>query len=79
METFVLPILGLLALGAGIAFVWGTPLFGVPLLILALIAGAAWMFAVRASREGDIHNELRDAKAQKTDFTERDQETLTHN
>jgi peptidoglycan/LPS O-acetylase OafA/YrhL len=79
METIVLPLFVLLALGAGFAFVWGAPIFGVPLLLLALIAGAVWMFAVRAARQGDIHNELENAKAQKTDFTERDRETLTQN
>ena len=79
METIVLPLFGLLALGAGLAFVWGAPIFGLPLLLLALIAGGAWVFGVRAKRAGDIHNELEDAKAQKTDFTERDRETLTQN
>jgi Na+/H+-translocating membrane pyrophosphatase len=79
METIVLPLFVLLGLGAGFAFVWGAPIFGVPLLLLALVAGGAWMFVVRAAREGDIHKELENAKAQKTDFTDRDRETLTHN
>jgi hypothetical protein len=76
MEAFVLPMFALLALGAGLAFVWGAPIFGIPLLLVALVAGGAWMFGVRARRAGDIHQELDDAKAQKTDFTERDKQTL---
>jgi Na+/H+ antiporter NhaD/arsenite permease-like protein len=76
--AIVLPLTGLLALAAALSFVWGAPIFGVPLLVLALIGGGIWMFAARAKRATDIHSELDDAKAQKTDFTARDQETLTH-
>jgi Na+/H+ antiporter NhaD/arsenite permease-like protein len=79
MNTAIaLPLIGLLALAAALGFVWGAPIFGIPLLVLALIAAGFWMFAVRAKRATDIHSELDDAKAQKTDFTARDQETLTH-
>jgi uncharacterized membrane protein len=79
MNTAIaLPLFLLLALGAALGFVWGAPIFGIPLLVLALIAGMIWMFGVRVKRSGDIHQEIHDAKAQKTDFTARDQETLTH-
>jgi peptidoglycan/LPS O-acetylase OafA/YrhL len=79
MNTAIaLPLVGLLALAAAFSLVWGAPIFGVPLLVLALIAGGFWMFAARAKRATDIHTEIDDAKAQKTDFTARDQETLTH-
>jgi cytochrome c-type biogenesis protein CcmH/NrfF len=65
-------------LGAGFAFVWGAPIFGVPLLLLALAAGAVWLFARRAAQSGDIHQELDNAKAQRIEPTARDKETLTH-
>jgi hypothetical protein len=65
----------LVLLGAGIC-VWGAPVFGVPILIVALGVGAAAMFTARAKRSGDIHNELEDAKAQKTEFTDRDRQTI---
>jgi hypothetical protein len=68
MNTAIaLPLVGLLALAAAFSFVWGAPIFG-----------GIWMFAARAKRATDIHTEIDDAKAQKTDFTARDQETLTH-
>ncbi|MGZ4201866.1 MAG: hypothetical protein ACXVRH_07395 [Thermoleophilaceae bacterium] len=78
METFVLPLFGLLAIGAGLAFVWGAPIFGVPLLLLALVAGGAWMFGLRAKRTGVFHEELERATHDEPEFTARDQETLTH-
>jgi hypothetical protein len=79
MNTAIaLPILIVFGIVAALGFVWGAPIFGIPFLILALIVGTAWMFAMRARQRGDIHNELHKAKAQKTDFDERDRETLTH-
>jgi hypothetical protein len=76
MAPLTLALLVLVGVGAGAAFVWGAPVLGVPLLLIALGVGAAGMFAARAKRAGDIHTELEDAKAQKTDFTERDKQTL---
>ena len=76
--AIVLPLTVVFGIVAVLGFVWGAPIFGIPFLILALIAGGIWMFAARAKRATDIHTELDDAKAQKTDFTPRDQETLTH-
>jgi hypothetical protein len=77
METFVIPLFVLLGIGAGLAFVWGAPIFGIPLLLLALAAGAAWFFGARVKRAGDIHRELEDAKAHKVEFTDRDKQTLS--
>jgi hypothetical protein len=76
MAPLTLAIFTLLVLATGAAFVWGTPILGVPLLIVALVVGAVGMFAGRAKRAGDIKTELDDAKAQKTEFTERDRQTL---
>jgi hypothetical protein len=76
MGPLTLALIVLFALGAGAAFVWGAPIFGIPLLLIALGVATAGMFAARAKRAGDIHTELEDAKAQKTDFTERDKQTL---
>jgi hypothetical protein len=76
MAPLMLAIFTLLVLATGAAFVWGTPILGVPLLIVALAVGAVGMFAGRAKRAGDIKTELDDAKAQKTEFTERDRQTL---
>jgi Na+/H+ antiporter NhaD/arsenite permease-like protein len=78
MNTAIaLPLTVVFGIVAVLGFVWGAPIFGIPFLILALIAGGLWMFAARAKRATDIHTEIDDAKAQKTDFTARDQETLT--
>jgi len=76
MGPLALALLVLFALGAGASFVWGAPVLGIPLLIIALGVAAFGMFAARAKREGDIHQELEDAKAQKTEFTERDRQTI---
>jgi hypothetical protein len=78
METFVIPLFVLLGIGAGLAFVWGAPIFGVPLLVLALIAAGAWMFGVRAKRSGGFQDEVDRATSDGPDFSSRDQETLTH-
>jgi hypothetical protein len=76
MAPLTLAIFTLLVLATGAAWVWGTPVFGIPLLIIALAVGAVGLFAGRAKRAGDIKTELEDAKAQKTEFTERDRQTL---
>ena len=76
MGPLTLAIFTLVALIAGGAFVWGTPLLGIPLLLVALTIGAFGMFAARAKRAGDIHTKREDAKTQKTEFTERDRRTL---
>jgi hypothetical protein len=76
MGSLALALLVLLALGAGAAFVWGAPIFGVPLLLIALGVAGFGLFAARAKRQGDIHQELEDSKAQKTEFTERDKQTI---
>ena len=76
MAPLTLVILVVVALGAGAAFVWGAPIFGIPLLLIALGVAAFGMFAARAKRSGDIHAAREDAKAQKTEFTERDRQTL---
>ncbi|HEY2601060.1 MAG TPA: hypothetical protein VGI67_05855 [Thermoleophilaceae bacterium] len=78
METFVLPLFAVLGLGAGLSFVWGAPIFGVPLLLLALIVGAVWMFGVRVKRDDDFQKEVERATHDGPEFTARDQETLTH-
>ena len=76
MAPLVLALFVLFALGAGAGFVWGAPVFGIPLLLIALGVGAFGMFGSRAKRAGDIHSELEDAKAQKTEFSERDRQTI---
>jgi hypothetical protein len=76
MGPLALALLVLFALGAGAAFVWGAPIFGIPLLIIALGVAAFGMFAARAKRQGDIHQEAENSKAQKTEFTERDKQTI---
>lgn len=76
MGPLTLAIFVVLALGTGAAFVWGAPVFGIPLLIIALAVGAFAMFGARAKRSGDIHSELDEAKPQKTEFTERDRQTI---
>jgi hypothetical protein len=76
MAPLILALLILFALGAGAAFVWGAPVFAIPLLLIALGVGVFGMFAARARRAGDIHQEREAAKAQKTEFTERDRQTL---
>jgi hypothetical protein len=78
MAPLILALFVVLILATGSAFVWGTPILGVPLLIIALGVGAFGMFAARAKRSGDIKTELDDAKAQKTEFTERDRQTLAN-
>jgi hypothetical protein len=75
MAPLMLALFTLFALATGAAFVFGTPLLGIPLLIVALAIGAFGMFAKRASETGDIHQERQQAKAQKTHFTERDRQT----
>jgi hypothetical protein len=76
MGPLTLALIVLIALGAGAAFVWGAPILGIPLLLIALGVAGFWMFAARAKRAGDIHRELEDAKPRKTDFTERDRRTV---
>ncbi|HKN93435.1 MAG TPA: hypothetical protein VJU60_03810 [Thermoleophilaceae bacterium] len=76
MAPLTLAIFTLLVLATGAAWVWGSPILGIPLLIIALAVGAVGLFAGRAKRAGDIKTELEDAKAQKTEFTERDRQTL---
>jgi len=76
MAPLTLALFVLFCLATGAAFVWGAPVLGIPLLVIALGVGAFGMFAARAKRAGDIHTELEDAKAQKTEFTERDRQTL---
>ena len=76
MAPLTLAIFTLLVLATGAAWVWGSPILGIPLLIIALAVGAVGFFAGRAKRAGDIKTELEDAKAQKTEFTERDRQTL---
>lgn len=71
LAVFVVLVLA----GAGI-WVAGTPVFGIPVLIVGLVFGAFFMFAARMRRAGDIHNELEDAKPRKTEFTERDRQTI---
>jgi hypothetical protein len=78
MAPLILALFVLLVLATGAAFVWGTPILGIPLLLIALGIGAFGMFAARAKRSGDIKTELDDAKAQKTEFTERDRQTLAN-
>ena len=71
----MLAIFVFFCLATGAAFVFGTPILGIPLLIVALGVGAFGMFAKRARESGDIKQELHDAQAQKTHFTERDRQT----
>lgn len=79
MNTVIaVPILVVFGILAALGLVWGAPIFAIPFLVLALLVGGAWMFAMRARQRGDIKNELYKAKAQKTDFTAEDRETLTH-
>jgi heme exporter protein D len=78
MGPLTLALFIVLALGAGAAFVWGTPILGIPLLLIALAVGMAASFLARARRSGDIHDELERSKEQKTEFTERDRQTLAH-
>jgi hypothetical protein len=78
MAPLTLALFVLLALATGASFVWGAPVIGIPLLVIALGVGAFGMFAARVKRAGDIHTELEDSKAQKTEFTERDRQTLAH-
>jgi hypothetical protein len=78
MAPLILALFVLLVLATGAAFVWGTPILGIPLLLIALGIGSFGMFAARAKRSGDIKTELDDAKAQKTEFTERDRQTLAN-
>jgi len=76
MAPLLLAIFVFLCLATGAAFVFGSPLLGIPLLIVALVVGAVGMFAKRTAESGDIKEELHDAQAQKSQFTERDRETL---
>jgi hypothetical protein len=76
MAPLLLAIFVFLCLATGAAFVFGSPILGIPILIIALVVGAAGMFAKRAAQSGDIKEELHHAQAQKTNFTERDRETL---
>jgi len=78
MAPLTLALFVLLALATGAAFVWGTPILGIPLLLIALGIGAFGVFGARAKRAGDVKTELDDAKAQKTEFTERDRQTLAN-
>ena len=75
MGPVILAIFVFFCLATGAAFVFGTPILGIPLLIIALGVGAFGMFARRARETGDIKQELHDAQAQKTGFTERDRRT----
>jgi hypothetical protein len=78
MAPLMLALFALLALATGAAFVFGTPILGVPLLIIALGVGAFGMFAKRAAENtggNKLQQEREDAKAQKTHFTERDRQT----
>ena len=76
MAPLLLAIFVFLCLATGAAFVFGSPILGIPLLIVALVVGAVGMFAKRTAESGDIKDELHDAQAQKTEFTKRDRETL---
>jgi uncharacterized membrane protein YdjX (TVP38/TMEM64 family) len=75
MAPLLLAIFTFICLATAAAFVFGTPLLGVPLLVIALIVGAFGMFARRARESGDIHRSREEAKAQKTQFTARDRQT----
>jgi hypothetical protein len=77
MAPLMLAIFVFFCLATGAAFVFGTPVLGIPLLVIALGVGAFGLFAKRVKETGDIKQELDDAQAQKTHFTERDRETLT--
>jgi hypothetical protein len=74
--SVLLALFVLFALATGAAFVFGTPILGVPLLLVALGMGAAAYFGRRVAESGDIHQHREDAKAQKTEFTARDRRTL---
>ena len=75
MAPLLLAIFIFLCLATGASFVLGAPVLGIPLLVIALGVGAFGVFAKRARETGDIHQERRDAQAQKTHFTERDRQT----
>jgi hypothetical protein len=75
MTRLMLAALALLVL-AVVAFLFSAPMLAIPLFVLALLAGAFGILAQRASAANKLEQELHDAQAQKTHFTERDRETL---
>jgi Na+/glutamate symporter len=74
MRTLILAALALLIL-AVVALIFSAPMLALPLFVLALIVGAFGLFARRAAEPADIQKERENARAQKTQFTERDRQT----
>ena len=60
----------------GFAFVFGTPILGVPIAILGVAVVAGVDFRRRRKQARQMHEFRDEAKADKVEFTERDQETL---
>lgn len=59
----------------GFSFVMGAPVFGVPIVIVVLLLMGAAHVRRRAERASDVREFRRQAKAEKTEFTERDRQT----
>lgn len=67
----------MIAITLGAAVVWGTPVFGLPIIAVVLLVLAGMELRRRVVRERDIAHHREDAQAEKVEFTERDKETLT--
>jgi ABC-type tungstate transport system substrate-binding protein len=78
MAPLLLALFAFLALATGAAFVFGSPILGIPILIIALGVGAFAMFAKRAADtagSANLDQEREQAQSPRTHFTERDRQT----
>jgi hypothetical protein len=69
-------ILLLLSLAAGAAFVLGTPILGIPLIVVAIAGVAVVEASRRVKRSGDIHRQREQAQTG-PEFTPKDEQTLS--
>lgn len=67
----------LIAMTLGTAVVWGTPVFGLPIIAGVLLLLAGMDVRRRVVRARDMAHHREEAQAEKVEFTERDKETLT--
>ena len=67
-------VLGLII---GAAFVFGTPILGIPIALFGLLVFGALQILQRRQQATDIHEFREQADAQKTEFTSEDRKTQT--
>jgi membrane protein implicated in regulation of membrane protease activity len=76
MWSFTLIVAAFVVALIAFAFAFGTPILGVPIAIIGITAIALVDFSRRRKQAKQMHEFRDEAKAEKIEFTDRDQETL---